>query len=142
MTVATPATPSSILKNDGVLAVVVITTASRLAGHGPVNPEAIGSAGPEKLTALGSWALTGFKLAAVDENSARYVIGKGKTTVLLERAPHGSVALVLVPAHPVVKSAKRMARRLLRSIIVVTPVKLPVEVSSTSLADAAGRGGR
>ncbi len=136
MTVASPATPSSILQNDGVLGVVVITSVD----PDDVNPEVIGSAGAKKFAELGAWALTGFGLAAVDDDCARYVIGKGKTSVLIERAPHGAVALVLVSGHPVVKSAKRMARRLLRSIVkkgVVTPVNLPVEVSSTALAAAA-----
>jgi hypothetical protein len=109
----TPATPSSILRHDGVLAVVVTANA----GFGPVNPDAIGSAGDAKLVEIGAWALTGFALDAVGgEDSARYIVGKGKYSVMLERAPQGSVALVLTAGHPVVKSARRMARRLLRAI--------------------------
>jgi hypothetical protein len=108
-------TPSSVLTNNGVLAVIVTATLD----PDIVRPEVIGVAGDEKAVELGAWALTGFDVT--NETSARYVSGRsgdaGTKTVLLERGPNGSVALVLVSGHPVVKSAKRMARRLHRDIL-------------------------
>lgn len=82
-----------------------------------MNHDAVASVGDAKLVELGAWALTGFALDGVSgEDSARYIVGKGKYSVMLERGPHGDVALVLLAGHPVIKSARRMARRLLRAI--------------------------
>ncbi len=101
----------------------------------------LGKAGPGQLTDLGSWALTGFELAAVEGDRSRYVISD--KSVFLVRGNQGAVALVLVAGHDVAKSAHRMAKRLLRSIllpgkVLVTPISRPVEpveVSSSVQAD-------
>jgi len=109
---AQSATPASTIRNDGVLAVLVTTSADT--AH--VNADVVGSEGPDDLLALCSWAETGLDIGALtSEDSLRVLVGERAISVT--SSPFGRVTMVLVKGHPIVKSAKRLARQLMRNMI-------------------------
>jgi hypothetical protein len=104
--------PSTIIKHDGVLAVVTTTETSGLT-------ESLQLLGSPKHFGVAQLAIGLFR--HTEESSIRVVVGESTISAL--RSTSGIAALVVTTGHPVVKSVQRMMRKLLRGMATATESK-------------------